>query len=132
MTCNGVDTHSPDGWASRDFLLFFIVDQSKPLLSTKVDLSIKEDRKQIRSDMFKEQIQPSGLFKPDLDLVISTGNGTAVYLGWINSIDEYDLEEEVEIEGDISGMMHMKLMNEIPPLNRGLSWVFEQVPENDE
>jgi hypothetical protein len=65
MTCNGVDSNSPDGNASRDFLLFFIVDQCKPLISTKSDLTIKEDRFKVRANMFKEQIKPSGMFVPD-------------------------------------------------------------------
>jgi hypothetical protein len=68
MTCNGVDINSPDSLASRDFLLFFIVDQSKPLLSTKAGLTVKEDRQKIRVKLFEEQIKPSGLIVPDTKL----------------------------------------------------------------
>jgi hypothetical protein len=92
MTCNGVDINSPDGWASRDFLLFFVVDQSNPLASTKGDLSVKENRLKIRSKMFKEQIKPTGMFVPDTDFACATGNGNVIQIGWLNEAENYDFD----------------------------------------
>jgi hypothetical protein len=127
MTCNGVDTNSPDGNASRDFLLFFIVDESKPLVSTKSDLTIKEDRLKVRMNMFKEQLKPSGLFVSDTELVCTTGNGTYTQIGWLSEAEEFDWDkEELQTGGDLNGFKAVKMLNDSVPLNRGISWVFEQ------
>jgi hypothetical protein len=135
MTCNGVDTNSPDGWASRDFVLFFIVDQSKPLLSTKIDLTVLDDRQQIRTDMFKEQLRSTGSFVPDTELVYSTGNGTAAQIGWLNDTDYYESElldhRSFSLRLNVEGYKNIKILNDNPPLNRGISWAFEQNTEEE-
>jgi hypothetical protein len=131
MTSNGEDPTSPDGHTSRDFLLFFIVDQSKPLLSSNSDLNIKEDRKKVRVDMFKEQMEPSGVFAPNTGLVCSTGNGCLGQIGWLDGEKAYDFTDEELYEGNSrtpvrSGFKNIEKMNEQPPLNRGLSWAFDE------
>jgi hypothetical protein len=124
MTCNGVDTNSPDGWASRDYLIFYIIEKSKPLLSTKTDLIEDGDRLEIKSNMFKEQIKPSGLLVPDTQLVHTADFDLRI--GWINEI-EYDFKEALsDLEGDLDGLKNVKLLNDSPPITRGISWVFEQ------
>jgi hypothetical protein len=127
MTCNGLDPKSPDGYASRDFLLFFIVDQSNPLTSTKADLTVKENRSKIRTKMFKEQIKPSGMFVPDTEIVCTTGNGSAVQIGWLNEAENYNWEKEelTWMDGNVEGFDNIKMMNDNPPVNRGISWVFD-------
>jgi hypothetical protein len=127
MICNGLDPKSPDGYASRDFLLFFIVDQSKPLVSTKADLTIKKNRSKIRTQMFKEQIKPSGMFVPDTEIVCTTGNGSAVQIGWFNEAENYNWEKEelTWMDGNVEGFDNIKMMNDNPPVNRGISWVFD-------
>jgi hypothetical protein len=77
MTYDGVDSNTPDGNASRDFLMFFIVDQCKPLISTKSDLTISDDRFKVSAEMFKQQIKPSGMFVPDNVTVFTEADGSA-------------------------------------------------------
>jgi hypothetical protein len=129
MTCNNEDEKSPDGCASRDFLLFFIVDQAKPLTTTNADLTINDDRKKVRKDMFKEQIKPSGMFVPNTNLVSSTGNGCMAQVGWLDGEITYDFEDETLYLGgyrtERSGFKNVEKMNENPPLHRGLSWAFD-------
>jgi hypothetical protein len=131
MTCNGVYTSSPDGWASRDFLLFFIVDQSKPLSSTKEDLVIIDDRSRVRLNLFKEQIKPTGIFVPDTEMIISTGNTSGVQVGWLDGIEKYDygLEQLGWLYGNVEGLDNVKLLNKNPSLNRGISWMFDDLSE---
>jgi hypothetical protein len=94
MTCEGKDPTSPDGYASRDFLLFFIVDQSKPLKSTVNTPNILENRFQIRKNLFMEQIKPSGIFAPDTGSVYSTGNGIMGQVGWMDGKTSYNFNNE--------------------------------------
>jgi hypothetical protein len=89
MTCSDYDDESPDGCASRDFLLLFIVDQTKPLLSTNSDLSIKDDRYEVRENMFMEQLEPTGVFTSHLNYVCSTGNGCLGQIGWLNNKTDF-------------------------------------------
>jgi hypothetical protein len=127
MTCNGADSNTPDGNASRDFLLFFIVDQCKPLISTKSDLTLSEDRFKVRADMFKEQIKPSGMFVPDNETIFTNGSRSVVQVGWMNDIEDYNFEKK-ELEkfiGDVGGFKNIELMNHNPPMNRGISWAFD-------
>jgi hypothetical protein len=129
MTCNGVDTNSHDGWASRDYLLFYIIDQSKPLLSTKTDLINSGDRLEIKNTMLKNQIKPSGLFVPDTQFVNTADFD--LQIGWINEL-EYNFEEALSVyEGELEGLKNVKLLNDSPPMNRGISWVFEQSSKNN-
>jgi hypothetical protein len=130
MTCEGKDPTSPDGYASRDFLLFFIVDQSKPLESASVNIDIKDDRIKVRENLFREQMQPSGIFVPNTGLVSSTGNGIVGQVGWLDGITDYDFNDEDLYQSnyancDRKGFKNIEKMNKNPPLTRGLSWAFD-------
>jgi tetratricopeptide (TPR) repeat protein len=128
MTCEGKDANSPDGYASRDFLLFFIVDQGKPLQSTNNDLNILDNRLEIRENLFREQIKPTGIFAPNSGLIYSTGNGTVGQVGWLDGQTNYDFDDERLYnynEGYRRGFKNVEKMNQKPPLRRGLSWAFE-------
>jgi hypothetical protein len=127
MTCSDYDDKSPDGCASRDFLLLFIVDQTKPLMSTNSDLSIQEDRYEVREDMFSEQLEPTGVFTSHVNYVYSTGNGRVGQIGWLNDFKNYVTDEDFNSEGNRPGCKNIEKMNEYPPLGRGKSWAFDDV-----
>jgi hypothetical protein len=134
MTCEGKDDTSPDGYASRDFLLFFIVDQSKPLESTKLTLDINDDSFKMRKFLFREQIEPTGIFVPNTGLVYSTGNGVVGQVGWLDGKSTHNFDDkkiylndnsEVDKEVFRGGFKNIEKMNKNPPLSRGLSWAFD-------
>jgi hypothetical protein len=128
MACEGKDPTSPDGYASRDFLLFFIVDQSKPLKSTVTNLNISDNRFEVRKNLFVEQIKPSGIFAPDTGLVYSTGNGVMAQVGWLDEKTSYNNDNrftENSLDGR-NGFKNVEKMNQKPPLTRGLSWAFDK------
>ena len=61
------DRTAPDGFASYDFLLLFIVDQRSPLKSTSsiVKTPSLECRLETRTKLFIEQITPTQQFGID-------------------------------------------------------------------
>jgi hypothetical protein len=125
MTCNPVDTDSEDGSASRDSLIFYIIDQSRPLSSTKVNLKVEETSIEGRTDMFNKQIEHSGLIVPDTELVNYSGT-RIVQVGWINELDyDFGVDFDTNEANTLEGFQNIKLMNDTPPLNRGLSWAFD-------
>ena len=90
------DQNAPYGFASRDFLVFFIVNQGNPLMSCKEikdDVMDEEKQKNLRKVLFDEQIMPSGYFG---GRIVSTGNtweDQSEDNGWIESESlhpEYD------------------------------------------
>jgi hypothetical protein len=138
MTCEGKDPTSPDGYASRDFLLFFIVDLSKPLQSTSINLDIKDDRIKVREILFRDQMQPSGIFVPNTGLVSSTGNGALGQVGWLDGIEDYNFSDDDLYFGRYSddqsfriGFKIIEKMNKNPPMTRGLSWAFDSDSDSD-
>ena len=71
------DSEAPGELASRDFLIFFIHDQRKKSMSTRLikDVPDREANLKQRDELFVEQIKPAGKFGLDEDLFFSTGNG---------------------------------------------------------
>lgn len=126
------DPTAPGGFASRDFLAFFVVDQRSPLMSTSEFQNLQspkiEEANEIRKKLFIEQIQPSGSFGVD-DGVYSTGNGSVALLGWVKDyIDnpEDDVSNYLHKGMDRSGLINLKLFNQAPPVSRGISWAVEK------
>ena len=127
------DPTAPGGFASRDFLAFFVVDQRSPLMSTTLYQELKsskikiEEANEIRKKLFIEQIQPSGTFGVD-NGVYSTGNGSVALLGWVkNYIENPEDDKDYVYKGmDRSGLINLKLFNQVPPVSRGISWAVEK------
>ena len=123
------DPDSPDKSCSRDFFLFFIVDQNKPLKNTNDFLEEKDyvlkdnERKDLRKKLFLELIEPTGKFSLNNDYVYSTGNGSIAELGWSKNNESYSDYDDENL--DRLGIERIKKMNENPPLNRGVSWSLE-------
>jgi hypothetical protein len=43
----------------------------------------------------------------------------------MNGIEDYNFEKLEHFSGEAEGFKNIKLMNDTPPLNRGISWVFD-------
>lgn len=129
------DPDSPDLFCSRDFVLFFIVDQSKPIRNTQ-DYSdncsysgkyTEEFKKEIRDKLFHQQLKPTGRFGIGHGYVYSTGNGSVAELGWKNgSFSSESSEDDSREIYEREGIVIMRKLNKPPPLKRGVSWAFEE------
>jgi len=127
------DQKAPGGLASRDFLAFFVVDQRSPLTSTiefnKLEIKKKDEAEEIRKQLFLEQIEPTGSFGIN-EGVHSTGNGSVALLGWVqgqlDNPDDKSFKEFYHKKLDRSGLINLKLFNQSPPLERGISWAVEE------
>jgi hypothetical protein len=121
------DPKSPDGNSSRDFLLFFIVDQKKELKNTRdIKFNSCEENFKLRKTLFEAQIEPVGKFGPHNDLIYSTGNGYVAQIG-LTTEDE-DIKDYFECNHrgyKREGLKYLKHFILEPPLGRGLSWVFD-------
>ncbi len=135
------DPSSPDGYNSRDFMLFFIVDQLNPLKNTEeyrkinIDISNSDNRisnfsdekkKEIRDKLFQEQIQPRGSFGIDRENIYSTGNGSVAELGLKNSLENNESDEELFTSNNRDGIKFLLNLNHDPPLQRGVSWALSE------
>ena len=134
---DSINSESSGGLASRDFLAFFIVDQRKPLISTRelhnIGQAPTEFERENRENLFIDQIKPSGKFGISSDLISSTGNGCVALLGWLwDNMGESDTSYG---EADRSAIKRLPLFNLSPPLGRGISWALDSdnyLLENDE
>jgi hypothetical protein len=81
--------------------------------------------------MFNEQIKPSGMFVPNTELAYSNGITNIAQIGWLGGIQDYDFNnvDLVNPFVDLRGFNNIKKMNDSPPLNRGLSWAFDNIDQ---
>ena len=123
---------------SREFLCFFVVDQSEPLFATKNEIPIKiekdfDKRVQLRDHRLVRQLQPAGKFGISSENIYSTGNGSAALLGWIGNLRPEDVKEIMQMRSNLDrrGLMKLNALNISPPINRGISWSLEDKNVND-
>ena len=122
---------------TREFLAFFVVDQTSPLqssreISTKsIELSNFQKRKQIRTERLIRQLKPSGKFGLSNERLFSTGNGSAALLGWIDQIPELLFHDLMDYAPNLDrkGLFTLGTLNECPPPGRGISWSIEVEPK---
>lgn len=119
------DKAAPGGFASRDFLVFFVVDQRSPLVSTR-DFVRKDSEDaviDIRNELFLDQLIPSGKVGVSNDIVSSTGNGSVALLSWMNkNMRDADTNNGGK---NRSALQNLALLNLTPPLGRGISWILD-------
>jgi hypothetical protein len=127
MICEQDDPNSPDGYSSRDFLLFFIVDQTKPLVSTSEVKEYDTQRYAIRNKVFTDQVKPSGAFVPDVGIECWTGNVEVGYYGWKEGTNVIEEDYQMDDKYD-NTIFHY---NENPPFGKDIFWVLENL-KNDE
>lgn len=134
---NNGDKKSPDGCASRDFMVLFIVDQKSELVnSSKISQFNCEQANIMREKIFEEQITPIGSFGADNDVIYSTGNGCLTQVGWKFS-DQ--MNDESTIFRCNSGENYKREGFHIidkfilePEFGRGISWALEDNEEERE
>lgn len=134
---NNGDKKSPDGCASRDFIVFFIVDQKSELVnSSQINLFNSEQANKMREKIFEEQITPIGSFGANNDVIHSTGNGCLTQAGWSFT---GNMKDEDTIFRCNSGEHYKRKGFHIidkfilePELGRGISWALEDNEEDEE
>ena len=125
---------------TREFLCFFVVDQTTPLTSTRRFRSPVDDlivlpslRNRIRTRNFRlaRQLKPAGKFGLSNRSIYMTGNGSAALIGWFDGLKQEEVEEMMNIDTnspyDKRGMFNYDALNKVPPPNRGISWSLDHL-----
>jgi hypothetical protein len=123
-----------DSEGSREFLVFFVVDQRAPLMSTTEyyadayqnehphpSLLASHER---RATLLEDQLKPVGKFGLSQQFVYSTGNGSAALLECVHGYS-YSIKRMLESHQDCSGLHNLLALNQCPPQGRGISWAME-------
>jgi hypothetical protein len=125
--------------ASRDFVVFFVVDQRTPLMSTTEYLSdaqhrqcSEETRINLRAKLLEEQLTPYGQFGASSAHVYSTGNGSVALLECAKQSNLFSLQRILSTKSrDRSGFYNLLALNQCPPQGRGISWAMEEQRAKD-